>query len=64
LPTAASRTRKLISVDKAATGYGIARIAPRATGSSIQTGISCKSAAGASASVQRVAVTAAGPITS
>jgi len=63
LPAAASRTRKLISADKAATGCGAARIAPHATGLSIQTGISCRRAAGASTSVQRAAVPAARPIT-
>ncbi|AWB25913.1 hypothetical protein DA075_34485 [Methylobacterium currus] len=53
-----------MSADKAATGCAAARVAPHATGSSIQTGISCKRAMGASASVQRAAVPVARSITS
>ena len=53
-----------MSAAKAATGCAAARVALHATGSSIQTGISCERVTGASASVQRIAVPVARSITS
>jgi hypothetical protein len=64
LAASASSACKLLSADNAATGCPVARTVPHATGSSIQTGISCRRVTGASTSEQRAAAPVARAMTS
>lgn len=64
LAASTSSACKLLSADNAAIGCPVARTVPHTTGSSIQTGISCKRVTGASTSEQRTAVPVARTMTS